>query len=101
VNTNQQIVQTWEDQADKADKVRQMIACEGWNIVTSYLKDIYERKILDTFRRIPGDAKYDAGFRILQGEYQMLQHVMHVPREIIDLGEQARRHIADLKNLHE
>ncbi len=97
MNTPNNNVQIWEEQVAQADRVKQLIASDGWKIVEQYLKSIYERKILDAFRRIPGDVKYDACFRILQGEYQMLQHVMHVPREIIDLGEQARRHLADLE----
>lgn len=89
-------IQLWEQQAAQADQVETMLATNGWKIITEYLKDMYEQKILDTFRRIPGDARLDAGFRILQGQYQMLQHVMHAPREVIELGEQARRHLGDI-----
>ena len=96
MNKPENAQQAWEQQIVEADKVKDLVKSEGWKIVIKYLKDVYERKIFDSFRRIPGNSDYDVGFRILQGEYQMLNHVMRIPGELIEIGEQAKNYIERL-----
>ena len=86
-------IRFWEDRVGNAESVKELLQSKGWAVLTDHLRDIYENKILDTFRRIPGNAKYDVGFRILQGEYQMMHNLFRIPHEIIELGDQAQKNI--------
>ncbi|RJP57884.1 MAG: hypothetical protein C4541_09090 [Candidatus Auribacter fodinae] len=92
------MIRTWEEQVDRADAVRQMAQSKGWRIMCEHSTQLYEKKILDSFRRISGETNYDAGFRILQGEYQMLNHLLRVPQEIIEIGDQAKRNLDRARN---
>lgn len=83
----------WEQQITDSDDIKELVQSKGWKVMINHLKQVYEAKILDGFRRIPGDSKHDVGFRILQGEYQMLYQIFRVPFEIIEIGEQAKRNI--------
>ena len=96
MNSAKNTTEIWEQQINEADKVKELIKNEGWQIIIKYLNDVYERKILDSFRRIPGNSDYDVGFRILQGEYQMLNHVLRIPNELIEIGEQAKNYLEKL-----
>ncbi|MCB1195007.1 hypothetical protein KDK77_02375 [bacterium] len=97
MNTNEAQVTFWEERIDNGEAVRDLLNSKGWVVFCDHLRDVYENKILDTFRRIPGNAKYDVGFRILQGEYQMMHNLFRVPYEIIELGEQARKNLDALE----
>ncbi len=90
--TDKKIV-LWEKQITDSDNIKELVQSEGWKVMVNHLKEIHETKILDSFRRIPADSKHDVGFRILQGEYQMLYQIFRVPFEIIEIGEQAKRNI--------
>jgi len=98
MNTPQNTQTVWEQQIAEADKIKEFVKSEGWKILIKYLKDVYERKILDSFRRIPGNSDYDVGFRILQGEYQMLNHVLRIPNELMEIGEQAKNYLERLSD---
>lgn len=91
MNISDELIREWEQQIADAEEVRTITRSKGWKVICQYMKTVYEGKILDSFRRIPGDVTYDAGFRILQGEYQMLHHLMRVPQELVEIGEQAKR----------
>lgn len=98
MNKTEKTAALWERQVAEAEKVKELIQSEGWDIFKKYLKNVYERKILDSFRRIPGNTDYDVGFRILQGEYQMLNHTIRIPNELIEIGEQAKNYLAKLSD---
>lgn len=91
------MIQFWEQQIANAEAIKDLIKSPGWNILFEHVNDVYEKKILDTFRRIPGSAQYDVGFRILQGEYQMMHQLFRAPQEIIEIGDQAKRNIAKIE----
>ena len=40
MNTPNNNVQIWEEQVAQADRVKQLIASDGWKIVEQYLKSI-------------------------------------------------------------
>ncbi len=84
-------IKTIENQIMESECVKEMVNSTGWKVFSAYVTKYYEQKILDTFRRIPGSSQYDVSFRILQGEYQMLQQILRSPYEILEIGEQAKR----------
>ncbi len=86
-------IAVWEQQITASDEIKELVQTKGWKVMVNHLKQVYESKILDSFRRIPAESKHDVGFRILQGEYQMLYQIFRVPFEIIEIGEQAKRNI--------
>ncbi len=91
------MIKFWEQQVNNAENIKKLISHPGWNVLFEHIKDVHEKKILDTFRRIPGSSQYDAGFRILQGEYQMMHTLLRSPQEIIEIGEQAKKNIHKLQ----
>jgi|GEM_PF-3291083 len=98
MHNNDNRITDLEKQVGQSSAVEQMISSDGWKVYSDYVTKHYEQKILDTFRRIPGNSHYDAGFRILQGEYQMLQHILRIPYEIMEIGEQAKKRIESIES---